>query len=257
MKYIDVHSHIYAPPYSIDELVREYRRLGIEKVCLSALGEQYEQPGSEAVKEAFGKYPDAVVGFGYFRLGVDEPDLVDRFYKDGFKGIKVISPKKKYSDKDYYPVYAKASGYGMPILFHTGPVARKPRDGEFDTASERMRPVYLDAISRAFPELVIIGAHLGVCWYQEACTVATNPNVYFDLSGIMHYIHAKPKWFFESIVFWEKAKDKLVFGVDDYYYSAENCIAQYYELLDTAGFSQEQKERLFYGNMAEILGMKR
>lgn len=47
-----------------------------------------------------------------------------------------------------------------------------------------MRPIYLDTIARAFPDLKIIGAHLGNPWYQEAAEVARwNPNVFFDLTG--------------------------------------------------------------------------
>lgn len=257
MRYIDVHQHLLSEPGSLERLVKGYRESGIEKVCLSALGEQFGQPGNDAVEAAFAKYPSLILGFGYFRLGVDTPDLVDRLHKSGFKGLKVINPLDNYSSKKFYPVYEKAAKYKMPILFHTGSVNRQPRDAEFDVAPERMRPIYLDAIARAFPELNLIGAHLGGCWYQEACVAACHPNIYFDVSGFLNRVYNKDFSFFDHIVFWEGAKGHLVFGVDGHYHpEAEGCLAKHRRFLDTIGFTEEQKEQFFYGNMAKILGLK-
>ena len=48
----------------------------------------------------------------------------------------------------------------------------------------RMQPIFLDGISVAFPELQIIGAHLGYGLYDSAAAVARwRRNVYFDISG--------------------------------------------------------------------------
>ena len=47
-----------------------------------------------------------------------------------------------------------------------------------------MQPIFLDGISVAFPELKIIGAHLGYGLYDSAAAVARwRRNVYFDISG--------------------------------------------------------------------------
>ena len=73
----------------------------------------------------------------------------------------------------------------MPIVFHTGWVARI---GETDRAlrlsSESMRAFRLDRIARAFPDLTIIGTHLGLPHSDEALSLTQHhPNVYFDMSG--------------------------------------------------------------------------
>ena len=47
-----------------------------------------------------------------------------------------------------------------------------------------MQPIFLDGISVAFPELKIIGAHLGYGLYDSAAAVARwRRNVFFDISG--------------------------------------------------------------------------
>jgi len=72
----------------------------------------------------------------------------------------------------------------MPILFHTGMVSRGLEDTKFRVSSDFMRPVRLDKIARCFPNLIIIGAHLGHPWCDEAAVIMThNPNVYFDICG--------------------------------------------------------------------------
>ena len=226
-------------------------------MCLSACGDQYDQPGNEAIREAFERYPDVIVGMGYIRLGIDGPDLVDRLRDQGFGGAKVINPRKNYNDKDYYPIYERLARWGMPILFHTGVVARLPKDGQFDTASDRMRPIFLDGIARAFPELTLIGAHLGVPWFDEACCVAAvNPNVYFDLSGVAGRFVDRPAGFFEAWIYLDRAKPKLMFGVDGNYEKIPEAIEANRKLLKAWDFSDDMLGQALYGNMARILGME-
>lgn len=255
MDIIDAHQHLYSEPGSLESLVKRSEEAGIVKVCLSACGEQYRQPGNNAIKKAFELYPDLIVGLGYVRLGIDSSDIVERLQGEGFRGIKVINPRKNYSDDEFYPIYEKAAEHKMPILFHTGVVARLERDGEFDTASERMRPIFLDRIARAFPKLVLIGAHLGVPWIDEACWVAkVNPNVYFDLSGVAHLLSKKTLSFFENLTGWESAKEKLVFGVDSSYTSKKTVIENTKKLMVNSNFSEELAQKVFYRHMARILG---
>lgn len=257
MDIIDAHQHLRSEPNALEELAQRSEEAGITKVCLSACGEQYNQPGNDAVRQAFERFPDLIVGMGYIRLGLDPPEIVDELHDQGFRGAKVISPLKRYSDKAFYPIYEKLAARGMPILFHTGVVARFGKDGAFDTASERMRPVFLDAIARAFPELTLIGAHLGAPWYDEACAVAAaNPNVYFDLSGAIGLLADKPPLFFDMLTFWERAKPKLLFGVDGEYTKKNRVIARFQRLMNKLDFSAELRRAVFHGNMAKILGLR-
>jgi len=257
MEIIDAHQHLYAEPDSLIKLVNISQRAGIKKVCLSACGEQYAQPGNDAVKKAVEQYPEFIIGFGYIRLGIDAPARVDYLHDDGFTGLKIINPSKNYNDKDYYPIYERAAKYRMPILFHTGIAARIQSDKEFQTDSATMFPIYLDGIARAFPDLPLIGAHLGAPWFDEACCVAAmNPNVYFDLSWVISILAEKPKSFFDQLVYWEPAKKKLLFGVDSLYENIPKVIELFNKLMQNLEFPPELVQKVFYGNIANILGLK-
>jgi len=257
MQIIDAHQHYYPEPQTIEGLVEKSKRAGITKVCLSGLGDYSCDKYNEDVRKAFEKYPNTIIGFGFIRLGIDTWHLVDELYEQGFRGLKTISPRKNYSDKEYYPIYKRAEELKMPILFHTGMKISNPADIKHDVACERMRPIYLDSIARAFPKLNIIGAHLGVPWYDEACAVAAfnRKNVLYDLSGAINLLYEFEPWFFKTLSHWESAKERFVFGVDDYYEGISGAIDKFNALFDKLEFSEELREKIFYGNMAKVLGL--
>ena len=50
--------------------------------------------------------------------------------------------------------------------------------------SEVGRPIYLDQVALDFPELTIVGGHIGYPWTEEAIALATkHENVYIDTSA--------------------------------------------------------------------------
>jgi predicted TIM-barrel fold metal-dependent hydrolase len=78
----------------------------------------------------------------------------------------------------YYPLYAECVELGIPFLTqvgHTGPMR----------SSETGRPIpYLDDVALEFPDLTIVGGHIGYPWTQEMIALATKyPNVYIDTSA--------------------------------------------------------------------------
>ena len=82
------------------------------------------------------------------------------------------------NDRRYYPLYAECIELGVPFCLqvgHAGPL--RP--------SEPGRPIpYLDEVALDFPELVIVGGHIGYPWTDEMIALATKyPNVYIDTSA--------------------------------------------------------------------------
>jgi predicted TIM-barrel fold metal-dependent hydrolase len=82
------------------------------------------------------------------------------------------------TDRRYYPLYATCVELGIPFctqVGHTGPL--RP--------SETGRPIpYIDQIALDFPELVIVGGHIGYPWTEEMIAVARkHENVYIDTSA--------------------------------------------------------------------------
>jgi uncharacterized protein len=188
---INVHGHLHARD-NVPRLVDEWKSEGVVRFCVLALDKRFQENegylGNDGVKKWMDRYPDIIVGVGNVDVGVnqDPVGVVDRLHDQGFSGLKLICPAKRYSDESYFGYYERAQELGMPILFHTGSVSTGAPEGEpeFDVDTENMRPNYFDKISRRFPGLKIIGAHLGLPHETEAIRMAMfRKNVYYDLSG--------------------------------------------------------------------------
>ncbi|MCK5844328.1 MAG: amidohydrolase family protein, partial [Victivallales bacterium] len=175
-----------------------------------------------------------------------------------------ILPKVCYHDETLYPWYQRAEELGMPVLFHLGIVARVP--GRRDRVDNNlMRPVYLDTIARSFPDLTIIGAHLGNPWYDEACmSCRWNPNLYFDLSGST--LKKKKPEFIGELLWWgdgtykqycdaegRGAWEKIVFGSDVLAEDIHDVVEDYERFADALELTDEIREAVFYGTAEKLL----
>ena len=123
-----------------------------------------------------------LIGIG--SVDITRPALVMREIRRcveqfGFKGIRVLPWLFQVppTDRRFYPVYAACCELNIPFctqIGHTGPLM----------PSEVGRPIYLDQVALDFPDLTIVGGHIGYPWTDEAIAVATkHPNVYIDTSA--------------------------------------------------------------------------
>ena len=90
------------------------------------------------------------------------------------------------SDRRYYPVYAACVEEGLPFctqIGHTGPLKR----------SETGRPLpYLEDVLLDFPELTVVGGHVGAPWIEEVLLLARKfPNFHIDTSA--YAVHRLPE----------------------------------------------------------------
>lgn len=264
---VDAHHHLLNLKEYLPRLLEESARLGIDRVCLSALSDfpllfsdGTDLPGTvtnDDVRRAFEQHPDRIVGFAYFRLGRDDPALVDQLHAQGFKALKITRPTANYDEPSFYPVYERAERLGMPILFHTGILVRTVDDQKYGASSARMRPIFLDTVARAFPGLNLIAAHLGVPWHDEAAAVVRfNPNVYVDLCGAKNGWRArKGAAFYEDLFFWPGAYEKIVFGTDVHWSEMEWALEDHRRIFDTLRLDAETQAKVLGGTMARLLGM--
>jgi len=263
---IDAHHHLGAEDGYADRLAETCEELGIVKVCLvctHVAGDGAQN--NERTRAAFERYPDLYVGFGGVDLWADDgPDQVQRLHDQGFRGLKFIIPPKAYHDPSFYPIYERAQALGMPALFHLGIVARRSRrDVRVD--NNLMRPIYLDTIARDFPELTIIGAHLGNPWYEEATmSCRWNPNLYFDLSGST--LKKKSPQFLGELLWWtpttfyhdaegRHAWEKIVFGSDVHWRYVRDVLNDYERTMHALALGADLTGGVLYGTMARILGL--
>jgi len=97
----------------------------------------------------------------------------------GFKAIRVLPWLWEVppTDRRFYPVYTACCDLGVPFgtqIGHTGPLM----------PSEVGRPIHLDQVLIDFPELVVVGGHIGYPWTDEAIAVADkHRNFFIDTSA--------------------------------------------------------------------------
>ncbi|MFZ1208102.1 MAG: amidohydrolase family protein [Pseudolabrys sp.] len=107
-------------------------------------------------------------------------ELRRRVKEDGFKGLRIVPwiwglPP---DDRRYYPLFAECCELDIPFctqVGHSGPLRE----------SEPGRPIpYLDRVALEFPELRIVGGHIGVPWLDEMLSLVMKyPNVFIDTSA--------------------------------------------------------------------------
>jgi predicted TIM-barrel fold metal-dependent hydrolase len=263
-RYVDAHVHWQNSAGFADKLADTYRKLGAV-ACLSAQREHFD-----SLRDAARKHAGVIVPYLWIDLDdADVLDQIDRAQASAFKGVKIHSPLKNYDDPSYFPAFARIERYRLVALLHTG-ISFRPADKvpRLKGSAARMRPMYLDTLARAYPEMTLVGAHLGNPWYDEAAEVARwNPNVYFDLTGsslIKKYdelnVFRKYLWWGTTAGAAHMPKDtphafeKLVFGTDND--PLEVSIDRYNKLLDACQVPEPVRRKVFAETMLRLLGLK-
>ena len=212
-------------------------------------------------------------------LAVDETPRgeVDRLHDLGYRGLKIIGSRFDIDDYRYFHIYEAAERLKMPTLFHLGVIGggvdysithprRDPeaaaalqRWREFrnriprDVSAMRMRPFQLDTIANNFPDLPLIGAHMGGTGnYGEASSVARwRHNVHFDLSGgDTIERHAVER----GLIGKEIGVEKLVWGSDCRDHEIGEHVDRFHAIFDQLGLSADEIDRIWYRNAAEMFG---
>jgi predicted TIM-barrel fold metal-dependent hydrolase len=269
---------IYTPDSMLDMLAYNCQRLNIYKVCL--LGRPGE--GNDLVEKAHTRYPNLIVPMAMIEIDQTDPAMIGELADRGFRGLKIIGPRRNYDDTAYFPLYAEAERRNLVTLFHTGisggmidylqfpPASLKhaeelARDSEgnrrYKLESEadswygaaRMQPIFLDGISVAFPELKIIGAHLGYGMYDSAAAVARwRRNVYFDISGgTVVRRHLVDRRMLRS----EVSTLKLTWGSDCDMAHMSRELTTWMQAFEELGLSAAEQDQIFWGTAAHIFGI--
>lgn len=119
------------------------------------------------------------------------------------------------NDRRYYPVYAACVDAGAPFctqIGHTGPLKR--------SETGRLIP-YLEDVLLDFPELVVVGGHVGFPWIDELTTLAIKfPNFHVDTSA--YALRRLPPEF----VAWMKGvgRSRVMFGTNWPMLSPAQCL---------------------------------
>jgi hypothetical protein len=159
----------------------------------------------------------------------------------GFKGLRIVQWLWNLppNDRRYYPLYAECIELDIPVCLqvgHTGPLC----------PSEPGRPIpYVDEVALDFPELIVVGGHIGYPWTQEMIALATKyPNVYIDTSAY------KAKRFPSEIVTYMRGhgRKKVLFGSNYPMITP----AQALEGLGDLGLDEEARALYLHGNAERV-----
>jgi uncharacterized protein len=204
---------------TLEEYIAKMDRAGIERSLLIAArcGDRRMSTSTEIpyeyVHEACQKYPHRFSGLAGINplLGIAGLKELDRaVHEFGFVGAHLY-PHWFGQAPDaaiYYPYYARCAELGIPIMMQVGHCLLYRRDNRLATVAP---PITLDRIAIDFPELTIIGIHLGYPWTEEMIAVATkHPNVYMcgDAYAPKHW--GQSTYHFINTY----GQDKFLFGTD-------------------------------------------
>lgn len=143
------------------------------------------------------------------------------------------------NDRRYYPIYAACVELGVPFctqIGHTGPLRR--------SENGRMLP-YLEDVMLDFPELVVVGGHLGFPWLDELLTMTIKfPNFHVDTSA--YVLHRLPQGFVDYMR--TVGKKRVMFGTNWPMLNPAQCL----EGLDQLGLDREQAEAFLSGNARRV-----
>lgn len=204
---------------SLEEMLKRMDAAGIERAFLIAskngpIGHPscYHLP-YELVERAVKQYPQRFYGLAGVdpTEGMDGVRALERAVKDmGFVGAHSYPHWFELAPNHarYYPFYAKCVELGVPIQLQVGQSMIYAPDYPRRSVG---RPITLDDVACDFPELVLIGIHVGIPWTDEMIAMAwKHKNVYIGSDA-----HA-PKYWPPSFVHYIKSfgQDKVLFGTD-------------------------------------------
>jgi predicted TIM-barrel fold metal-dependent hydrolase len=216
---------------SIADYLKRMDRAGIERSLLIAtragdlrVRGSFEIP-YEWVADACAKYPDRFSGLA----GIDTTrgmqqlrDLEVAVKQYGFVGAHWyphwfgIPPDAA----QIYPVYAKCCELDIPIMMQVGHNLVYSRDRRLPSVA---KPILLDQVAIDFPELVLIGIHIGVPWTEEMISMCwKHENIY--TAGDAY----APKHWPKSYVHYANSygRHKVLFGTDWPVIDPERAVAE-------------------------------
>ncbi len=204
---------------TIPEYIKKMDRAGIERSLLIAtrcgdmrMKGSHELP-YETVAEICAKYPDRFSGLAGIdttrgmqqlrdlEVAVKQYGFVGAHWYPHWFGIPPDAPQ-------IYPTYAKCCELDIPIMMQVGHNLVYSRDRKLPSVA---KPILLDQVAIDFPDLILIGIHIGVPWTEEMISMCwKHDNIY--TAGDAY----APKHWPKSYVHYANSygSHKVLFGTD-------------------------------------------
>ena len=229
---------------SVDATLRAMDEGGVERALLCA----WSSPAgmlidNDEVAGHVAAHPDRFSGVAAvdLRYPVAAVRELRRAVEEGMVALRIVPWLWNLppDDRRYYPLYAACVELGIPFctqIGHTGPLC----------PSEPGRPIpYLDNVLLEFPDLVVVGGHVGYPWVDEVISLAMKyPNFYVDTSA--YAVHRLPPALVDYLR--GHGRRRVLFGTNWPMLSAARCLAQ----LDSLELEEEARELFLGENAARV-----
>lgn len=269
IKKIDAHIHILpdavheANPDSEDVWLRSdlhnYRRmmdtLGIEKAVIMPFNDPWLMSMEFTVDavhknlfEMKQRYPGKFYAFADIDTRNTSTESVEAICKAlaeyGLDGIK-IHPNNTGVDLDSaynQAIFAYAQEERIPVAIHSYP----------NSANDRSAVYRIVNVMEQYPDLTVIVSHMGAYQWEQLLPT----HAYVDISAILpDYVRTYGIRKTNEILR-KFGADRLIFATDypdSRLLQPEEIYASYFDILNQMDFSQEEAEKIAYGNMLKIL----
>lgn len=177
------------------------------------------------------------------RTMVDE--ILDKVNTQGATGIKLHPGSQRYfpNDRRLWPAYRTAQQLGLPIITHSG---------SFAAPFPYTQPSNFEEVLKAFPDLTLVMAHLGMGFFDESTSLArAYPNLQFDCCAIIGHTEAEGGLSDTDLtaLIKEIGVERVMFGSDFPWYDPADSIDRLLRL----DFSESEKRLLLGENAMRIL----
>lgn len=241
----------------LDEMLRRMDAAGIERGFLIAV--KCGRPGHpscyhiplEVVDRAIAEHPDrffglygidptmGMAGVREFQQAVEERGYIGAHGYPHWFELPIDHAR-------WYPFYTKCCELDVPIQFQIGQSMVYAADYPIRSVGQ---PITMDSVACDFPELKLIGIHVGIPWTDEAIAMAwKHKNVYLGCDA-----HS-PKYWPDSFVNYINTygQDKVIFGTDFPVLDFERTRRE----IEDLGFRPDPKRKLLRDNVIRIYGLE-
>lgn len=226
---------------NVRTLLAQCRERNIYKCVVNSVATTAHQVKSinEYIATEVSLHPDKFIGFGAMHPDCENHEEDAEFIiASGLCGVKLHPDIQnfKIDSPESLKIFEVCEKKHLPVLLHTG-------DSRFDNSNpNRVAPVL-----ERFPDLVVIGAHLGgwSVWKEAAEKLSKFKNFYVDTSSSFYALKKEDA----KAIIETYGTDKVIFGTDFPMWPAKDET----EYLLSLGFSENELEDIFRNNILKII----
>lgn len=238
---------------TIETYLRKMDAAGIERSLLIAVraGDlnvrgSFEVP-YETIAEICARHPDRFSGLAgidqtrgmrglrELEVGVRDYGFVGAHWYPHWFACRPDAPQ-------IYPYYAKCCELDIPIMLQVGHNLVYSRERRLPSVA---RPILLDQVAIDFPELILIGIHIGIPWTDEMISMCWKHENVFTAGDA----YAPQHWPAQYVRYADSyGRHKVLFGTDFPVIDPERAVAE----VEALGFRPQSKAMLMRDNALRI-----